>query len=165
MINPSPALKEKIIINLTTDPDSLNMLHYGTLARGAPTRSTKKRRLRATFCLVGHILVAAGIAMEYEDGIAVRLGAREKPPTAQWVAYEVSISEVAVDPRAVALPAKARECWADRYGDEAARRLPFYGPDWELEPHQLNQVTPGRVIEALQVINALFAGAPRVLAA
>lgn len=148
MTNPIVALKDRLINHLLIQPESLDMSEF---SRASALYVT-------TFCLAGLILTVSGVGMTYgPQGKAYGLREGETLPSAQWVRHEVSLSERAVDPATVIIPAKARELWAKAYGDRAAKLLPFYARDWELDTSRLSQVTPEKLIQFLQVINSVAA--------
>lgn len=146
MKKPLVALKDRIVRRLMAEPECLNMAEFSRVSV----------LFVPTFCLAGLILDESRVAMAYgPEGRAIGLLEGEAPPTPSWVRYETSLSEVAVDPATVVIPAKARQLWAADHGDAAAKLLPFYGRDWELEPHQMHQVMPERLIQLLEAINAV----------
>jgi hypothetical protein len=139
------SLKDKVIVRLTMAPECLDMREFSALGSCG-----------TTFCLAGLILHESGVFLEYSpEGIAVGLEEGETPPASHWVDYEISLSARPVAPSRVMIAAKAREAWASEFGDEAARLLPFYGPDWQVEPEDMDQVTAEQVVELIQVINAV----------
>lgn len=144
MMNPQLTLKDKVVIRLVSTPECLDMREFSALSEICGT----------TFCLAGLILDESGVVLEYSpEGIAVGLEEGEIPPSSYWVAFEVSLSVRPVAPSRVMIAAKARELWAAEFGAAAAKLLPFYAPDWEVDAEDLDQVTPDRVVELLQVIN------------
>lgn len=155
MNNLSPTL-ERVVRRLIAQPETLGMSQFSTLSG---TRTSKsKSACGTTFCLAGIILDEAGICLEYgPDGVAVGLEEGETPPAAEWLTFEASLTQVAFHVGALTIAAKAREVWAAEYGKEAAKRLPFYGPDFEVESSQLGQVGPQLVIKCVRFINAIFA--------
>lgn len=146
MNNRDLSLKDRVIVQLVTHPESLDMGQFSQL----PSRRQALAR-GTTCCLAGIILLVSEIAVKYNSrGIAVGLADGEVPPSLQWVEYEMSISAKAVSPEHVIVAAKARELWADEHGNEAAKCLPFYGPDWF--PTKLRDVKADDVIELVQCI-------------
>lgn len=147
MKNPQLSLKDKVVVRLISAPDCLDMREFSALSESG-----------TTFCIAGLILDVSGVVLEYSpEGIAVGLEAGEAPPASRWVEYEMSISARPVAPSRVMIAAKARELWAEEFGDAAAQVLPFYAPDWEVDAEDLEQVTADRVVELLQVINLVAA--------
>jgi hypothetical protein len=148
MKNALVPLKDQLIHHLVTQPESLDMSEFSRVSALCVT----------TFCLAGLILTVSRVGMRYgPEGRAFGLQEAEIPPNARWVTYEVSLSKKPVNPATVVIPAKARELWAAAYGDAAAKLLPFYARDWELETCHLSQVTPEKLIQLLQVINTVAA--------
>lgn len=152
-------LQERVIHRLVTDPEGLNMSEFSAVSTvGAVGAVGRKRKAacRTTFCLAGLILDESQVCMEYGPrGLAVGLEEGEEQPADYWIDHELSLSPRLVDRSAVAIAAKARELWAAAYGEEAAKLLPFYAPDWQTK--NLAKVKPPQVIELLQVINEVFA--------
>jgi hypothetical protein len=146
MKNPLVALEDRMVHRLMTEPECLEMSEFSRVSALFVT----------TFCLAGLILDESGVQMEYgPEGRAIALLAGESQPSPRWVAYEMSLSDMNVRREMVVIQAKARELWADQYGDAAAKLLPFYARDWDLEPHEAHQVTPEQVISLLRSVNAV----------
>jgi len=138
------ALKDRIIRRLMAHPECLNMSEFSRISA----------LFVPTFCLAGLILDESGVGMQHGgDGRAMGLLACEAQPSPSWIRYETSLSKEIVAPENVVIPAKARELWAIEHGAAAAKILPFYARDWELETPQLGQITPERLIQLLQTIN------------
>lgn len=137
MNNPHLPLKERVVIRLSTDPESLDMSQFES-------------------CLAGLILDVSDIPLAYDaEGSAIGLAKGVNPPSRRWVKHEVYRS--GVDPAKVVIPAKAREVWAKEYGEEAAKLLPFYGQEWGVQPSKLDQVKAEAVIDVLLSINDVAA--------
>jgi hypothetical protein len=146
MNNQHLPLKERVVIRLSTSPESLDMSAF---AIRQTTQGT-------TFCLAGLILDVSDVTMTYDaDGAALGLAKGVTPPSRRWVKHEVYRS--GLEPTKVVIPAKARELWANEYGEEAAELLPFYGTEWGVEPSNLDQVTAEDVINVLLSVNAVAA--------
>ena len=156
MMNPQAAeqellvaasLKDRIMVRLTASPECLNMAEFSMITACG-----------TTFCLAGLILDESGIPLTYSHGIASGLGRGVVVPSRRWIAYERSLSTVPVPVHRVLIAAKARELWAAEYGDQAARMLPFYGPDWGGTTQELSwRVTSTKLIQVLEAINYLAA--------
>ena len=107
-------LAEKIVAAILKNPESLNMEHFSS-------------ECGASFCLAGHILKAfgVGIVAPAPSWYLCRLADDAPVPDAKWVDFESRIAD------RVAIPALARQVWAAEYGDDSAKRLPFYHENWE----------------------------------
>lgn len=137
MNNPHLPLKERVVIRLSTNPESLDMSQFES-------------------CLAGVILDVSDIPLAYDaEGSAIGLAKGITPPSRRWVKLEVFRS--GLDPVKVVIPAKAREVWAKEYGEEAAKLLPFYGLEWGVGPSELDQVKAEAVIDVLLFINDVAA--------
>lgn len=147
MINRRIPLKDRVIIRLTTDPQSFRMSQF--------SQQTTTGKLS---CLAGTILDECGVGFVYSPrGVAIGLKKGVTPPSQKWIAYELSISAGPTRVDQVKIAAKARELWAAEHGDFSAERLPFYGPDWEVKTSQLDTITADRVVEFLQIISLIAA--------
>lgn len=157
MQNPLFALKDRILDRLIARPETLDMAEFSRVSAYLVT----------TFCLAGLILDESGVRLKYSDaGVAVGLADGERKPSQQWVAYEISLSGAPnVDRAFIVMAARARELWAAAYGERAARLLPFYARDWEVDPSQLRTIRPEKVISLLQAINVVAAATSNAVAA
>lgn len=153
--------KDKVVILLSKEPEILDMREFSARRKPTSKRSSAlKQNTRGlntsncgtTVCLAGAILRVANIELEFDKhGFAIGLAEGEIPPSAEWITYERQLSVNPIDPSKVAIPAKAREVYADAHGAAAAKLLPFYGPDWA--PTPLGKVTATQVIDLLQIVN------------
>jgi hypothetical protein len=139
-------LRSRIIARLLHDPECLEMRFF-----------SRKTECRTKFCLAGLILDESDVGMDYDahDGRAKSLAFSVKPASIGWLEHELKRAQRSHDPVGRARPercplgiaAKAREVWAEAYGVDEARFLPFYAHDWEC---RVEDITPDMVVQRLQ---------------
>lgn len=150
-ITDTRTLRSRIIARLLNDPGCLEMRFF--------SRQTDEG---LKFCLAGLILNESNIPMEYDavDGRAKSLAFSVRPASIGWLEHELKRAQRAHDPVGrprpercpLGIAAKAREVWAEAYGVDEARFLPFYAHDWEC---RVEDVTAEMIVQRLQGLAVL----------